>query len=526
MVKVFYNGNDVFQNIAPTPFFGVEEQLINYRNRWGNVRNLNLEGFITGACQNFNFFVNKQNSLISKFANDFKTFEIKENGTTVFSADHIKVNSIEFGESVYNGLVPFSIKLSSYDNSFFTDFYGVTEPKNDTQYREDRDGTVAITRSFSAKGFNTNTSTALNNAISYVSSITGLGTLITPQFITANTSSLIPRNISETVDRLNSVYSVDIDYVYRKNSSSSTILSYNIDISYNEDNGIYEASINGNLNAPIGVSLESLRSEFASFKDSIYSLVVTKFRQITNFNYLNSTPDTFNINENDLENTIEFSYTYSSDPLDPKFNANYSLNYDYAKDLYNLNINGVLTAKGPQNLRENILESALSKINVKSLALNFYSANASNSTPLNTNYKSYQIDRNKTAPQISVSAQFDNSPIPPDQFKTFNHTISISPSFFIHIPIQFLNGSNGVFKMNFYKRGSISIQGTATSSSGSLENSVRNQALNFLNNYASSVGARRRLRVEDKIEKQIQSTEEGFLYTFTISETCETNIWS
>ena len=34
MVKVFYNGNDVFQNIAPTPFFGVEEQLINYRNRW------------------------------------------------------------------------------------------------------------------------------------------------------------------------------------------------------------------------------------------------------------------------------------------------------------------------------------------------------------------------------------------------------------------------------------------------------------------------------------------------------------
>jgi hypothetical protein len=525
MVKVFYNGNDVFQNIAPTPFFGVEEQLINYRNRWGNVRNLNLEGFITGACKDFNFFVNKQNSLISKFANDFKTFEIKENGSTVFSADYVKVDSIEFGESAYNGLVPFSIQLSSYDNSFFTDFYGVTEPKNDTQYREDRDGTVAITRSFSAKGFNTNTNTALNNAISYVSSITGINTLIAPQFITANTSNLIPRNISETVDRLNSVYSVDIDYVYRKNSSSSTILSYNIDISYNEENGIYEASINGNLNAPMGVSLTSLRSEFASFKDSIYSLVVTKFRQITNFNYLNSTPDTFNVNENELENSIEFSYTYSSDPLDPKFNANYSLNYDYTKDLYSLNINGDLTTKGPQSLRNDILENALNRINIKSLALSFYSSKALNSTPLNTNYKSYEINRNKTAPQISISAQFDNSPIPPGGFKTFNHTVSISPSFFIHIPVQFLNGSNGVFKMNFYKRGSISIQGTATSDSPNLEGSVRNQALSFLNTYAASVGASRRVRIEDKVERQLQSTEEGFVYTFTISEGCETARW-
>ena len=525
MLKLFYNGNDVFQNIAPTPFFGVEEQLINYRNRWGNTRNLNLEGFITGACKDFNFFINKQNSLINNFASDFKTFEIKENGSTIFSADYIKVNSIEFGESVYNGVVPFSIKLSSYDNSFFTDFYGVTEPKNNTQYKEERDGTVGISRSFSAKGFNTNTNTALNNAITYVKSITGINTLITPQFITANTSSLIPRNISETVDRLNSVYSVDIDYLYRKNSSAYSILSYNIDISYNEENGIYEASINGNLNSPIGVPFSSLRSEFASFKNSIYSIVVTKFRQITNFNYLNSIPDTFNINENELDNSIEFSYTYSSDPFNPKFNANYSLNYDYVKDLYSLNINGTLTTKGPQSLKENILESQLNQINIKNLALNFYSANVSDSMPLNTNYKSYQVDRDKTSPKISISAQFDNSPIPPNGFKTFNHTISISPSFFVYIPIQFLNGDNGAFRMNFYKRGSVSIQGTATSSSNNLEATVRSQAISLLNTYASSVGATRRVRIEDKVERQLQSTEEGFLYTFTISDGCETTRW-
>jgi hypothetical protein len=525
MVKVFYNGVDVFQNIAPTPFFGVEESLINYRSRWGNVRNINLEGFITGECQDFNFFVNKQNLLINRFANDFKSFEIKENNTTVFSTDYTKVESIEFSESSYNGLVPFTIKLSAYDNSFFTDFYGVTEPRNNTQYREERDGTVIISRSFAAKGFNTNGDNALQNAISYVSSITGVNTLIAPQFITSNVSNLFPRNISETIDRLNSTYSVDIDYLYRKNSSSSSILFYNIDISYEEEAGVYTVTINGNLNAPIGFSFANLRSDFSLFKNSIYSLVTTKFRQITNFNYLNSTPDTFNVNENELDNNIEFSYTYSSDPFTPKFNANYSLNYDYTKDLYDVGINGVLTTNGPQKLRNDILDNELQKINIKNLALSFYNSNASNSTPLNTNYKSYEINRNKTSPQISISAQFDNSPIPPNGFKSFNHSVNISPSFFIHIPIQFLNGSNGVFRMNFYKRGAVSVQGTAISNSPNLESQVRSEALNLLNTYASSVGASRRVRTEDRVERQLQSTEEGFVYNFTVTDGCETTRW-
>jgi hypothetical protein len=526
MVKVFYNGNDVFQDIGPTPFFGTEEQFINYGNRWGNIRNINLEGFITGECQDFTFFVNKQNTLFNRLANDFKTFEIKEDGVTIFSGQHVKINSINFGESVYNGIVPFSIELSSYEENFFTDFYGVIEPQNNTEYQEQRDGTVNITRSFSAKGFNTNTNTALNNAISYVSTITGIETLIAPQFITANTSNLIPRNISETIDRLNSVYSVNIDYLYRKNSSSSTILSYTTDVSYSEENGVYGVSLRGSISAPIGYSFSSLRSEFASFKPLIYSLATTKFIEITNFTYLNQVPDSFNIDENELENTINFSYVYSSEPFNPKFDVNYNVEYDYVKDLYTLGLNGTLTTKGPQKLREDILENELNKIDIKSLALNFYNTNATNSTPLNTNYTNYKIDRNKTSPQISISAQFDNSPIPPNNFKSFTHTVSINPSFFIHIPIQFKNGDNGVFRMNFYKRGVVSVQGSAVSNLSNLESSVRNEGLKLLDTYASTVRATRRVRVEDRVERQIQSTENGFVYTFTLSDSCETERWA
>jgi hypothetical protein len=528
MVKVFYNGQDLFENIAPTPFVGVDDEFINYGNRFGTVKNINLEGFITGQCRDFNFFVGKQNTLIGRLANDFKLLEIQENNSTVFSGNYIKINSLNFGESVYNGLVPFSLSLSSYDQKFFNDTYGVTEPKNDTQYSEERDGTVKITRSFSAKGFNTSNidNNTLTNAINYVGSLTSVASLIAPQFITSNTSNLVPRNISETVDRLNSTYSVDMEYLYRKGASSSTLLYYNIDISYNEENGIYQASINGNLSAPIGVSISSLRSQFNSFKGSIYSLVNTKFREITNYQYLNSTPENYSATENELDNNIAFSYSYSSDPFTTKFNTNYSLSYDYPKDLYNLNINGVLTTKGPQSLREGVLENELQKINMKSLAINFYNSNVADSTPLNLNYKSFQVNRNKTSPQISIAAQFDNSPIPPNNFKSFVHNTSISPSFYVHLPIQFLNGDNGVFVMNFYKRGTISVQGTAVSQNSSdLTSSVRTEALRLLDLYASTVGALRRLRTDDKIERQIESTENGYVYTFTITDSCETTIW-
>jgi len=80
--------------------------------------------------------------------------------------------------------------------------------------------------------------------------------------------------------------------------------------------------------------------------------------------------------------------------------------------------------------------------------------------------------------------------------------------------------------MNFYKRGTISVQGTAVSQNSSdLTSSVRTEALRLLDLYASTVGALRRLRTDDKIERQIESTENGYVYTFTITDSCETTIW-
>ena len=274
--------------------------------------------------------------------------------------------------------------------------------------------------------------------------------------------------------------------------------------------------------------MSSLVTDFKRFKSNIFDIVLTRFRQVTNYQYLNSTPLNFNINENELENTISFNYAYSSDPYSVKFDKNFSLSYDYPTDLYSLNFNGTLTSRGSQKVRMETLESELSKINIKSIAQNFYQVTVgSSSDPLNVNYKNYDIKKDITNPQITISAQFDNSPIPPPGFKTFNYSVSINPSFYIHNPVQFLNGDNGAFDMNFYKRGQISVQGQASfATSTSNVTRVRSEAEKILNIYVGKMRGLNRVRIEDNIERDVFSIENGYSYNFTLTDTCETSIFT
>lgn len=527
MVKVFYNGIDVFSGLAPTPFVGVEDEFINYRDRFGAIKNITLQGSLTGKCKDMNYLVSAQNTLLNRFGTDYKIFEIKENNIPVYSYNYVKVNSISFEESKYMELLPFTINLSVYPNNLFTGIYGIIEPKNNITYTESQDGTISVKRNVSAKGINTNSTVnnALSNAISYVQSITG-SNMITPAFIVSPLTTLLPRNISETVNRMDGTYSVDIDYIYRTNATASTVLSYTVDINYDEEKGIYNVSFKGNITAPIGYLFSNLRSEFQSLKESIFSLTFAKFTEVTNEQYLNSLPLNFNISENELDNSIEFSYSYDNDPYITKFDYSPSFTYDYTKDLYEVTIDGKLTTRGSQSEKNAILENALSQINIDTLAQNFYNTNTniSLSAPLNLNKKSFQIKRNKTQPEISVSATYDNTPIPPSSLKTFKYSISVDRSFYIHNPIQFLNGDNGAFKLNFYKRGSISIKGSATATNANLTNTVRSHALSLLNLHASYIGAKNRIRTEDNVTQSLQSNEQGFQYSFELTDTCETNI--
>ena len=100
------------------------------------------------------------------------------------------------------------------------------------------------------------------------------------------------------------------------------------------------------------------------------------------------------------------------------------------------------------------------------------------------------------------------------------------PSFYQYKPVQFIDGTNAAFNLNYFKRGKISIQGNAVFDNSN-DNSalIRNEAINILNQYSNNFT--NRVRVEDKIDRNLTSQDNnGYNYTFSISDTCETPIFS
>jgi hypothetical protein len=540
MVKVLYNGIDVFKGIAPTPFIAVNNEFINYGNRWGNVQQITLNGTITGnRCVNsYSGLLLAQSGLFKNFSVDFQDLNVEDPVGVSTDAywPNVKINSIDFDQSVYNAAVNFKINATCYPAEWFSGTFGVTEPTATIKYSEQQDGTVNINRSISAKGFNSINvgSSALDNARIYVQSLTGIQNVIAlaPKFISGvniNSNTIYARKISETVNRFESVYSIDIDYVVRKGANTSTILKYSVDADYDEEKGFYTASLKGSVDGAGGKTIDDLRSEFTgNFKP--YDITLTSFRKMSNYNYLNPTPDSISFDENEVNNTIDFSYKYTSDPQDVKFNYSMDLSNEYTNDTSTVSFNGTLVARGPASTRMAKVEAAFAALNIVPICQQFYTQNfPSASLPLNPNAKSYNIKRDLIAKTISIQATFDNMQIPSDtKFKTFNYSVSVTPSIMQYHPIQYLAGNNAIFNLNYYTRAKISIQGNATTkTAGDLSENVRSMAMSVLNSLSYTYGGYvNSLLLEDKVEKNSYSDENGYQYSFNISKSFESPVFS
>lgn len=542
MVKVFYNGIDAFSGICPTPFVAVSDEMINYGSRWGVTQNISLNGSITGSCSNtFGDLLSKQSGLFSNFAQDFKNLQIYQDNQVIFSGTYAKVNNISFDQSTYAyGLMGFKIDLITFQKDFFSGTFGVIDPVSTIKFTEQKDSTVTITRNFSAKGFNTSTTTnnALDNARNYVQSLTGVSNNLqtVPYFITGinlNLPSFLPRKISENIDRTNSTYAVSIDYLLRKNPDGSctpvadAILSYAVDASYDDEKGIYSCALNGSLNGAISKPFTDLQSDIKSL--DFYNIALYEFSKCTNYNFLYPYPESFSIDENQNDNIISFNYRYNSDPYDTKLSENISINNEYITDKISLNYNATITTRGAQKIRAQKLENALKSLDISSSAQTYFSNNVINpSVPLNPIPKNLNIRKDLiNNNSISISASFDNSPTPQiNGLKKFNWNISITPSIYKYAPIYFVNGQNGKFNLNYYNRGQITVQGNAIAvDSADYSNAIRSSINGIMDQYLSTVNASNTFLIEDKVERTLQS-EDGYSYSFTLTKSCETTIFS
>jgi hypothetical protein len=530
---VTYGGFD-FSSVSEgvDPFVGVSDESVIVGGKFKTLKRIIVQGKIIppNFCPNSQNVSSKIKTLLEALKNDFQS--IQAGG---ISAQFARCDSIEITQSNFFGAADYTANFISYPDQL-SEFDGrVLNPTDNRQITENPDGTITITRQISAQGIGPN---AITNARNFINSVTPTKEQVPPillqigQITTNPGTSLKPRRMVETINRIDGTVSLDIDFVYRSNASNNnTILSNSIDISYDEKVGIYTVNVQGNLSTgDLNVQWPTIKNtlKLDLEKINLFNLAFARLKELTGASFLNKEPESFSITEDSLNNSLNFNYTYVSDPYDVKSDLTYEINYDRIKDITTVTVSGTLTARGPQKDKKSKLKSAYDKLNLFGLANQFFEKNAEtkdaklNSNPVNSTvtYNQYQ----DTISSISFSSQFSNQFQEIQGFRKFEYTLSATPSIDVYLPIQFLNGSNGVFNMQFYKRGLIGIEGSAVGKTASLAGNLRSRAKSEISSLISVFGTQRRVVTEDNVTGPLNS-DNGYNYSFSIKENCETQVF-
>lgn len=546
MVKVIYNEQDVFNGL-PTPFVAINNEMVNYGKRWAIIQVITLTGMIIGECEDaFNSIITKQNSIILAFAQDFKQIKITDESNDPDNTDilgeqfkYAKVKNIDFAQSAYSRNVEYTIVLEAYPEILFKGTFGVTDPVSQIKYTENQDGTVNITRNFSAKGFNTSStlsSNALDNARGYIATLTGTAPIF-PKFINGIghdqqvLQKLSPRKITESINRMESTYSVDIDYLLKKDAQTNTVLTYTADATYDNEAGLYTVDLKGSLSAGESKDIVALRDEFGTnARPFEWAMQEGKkcFSSIpedaTPFS-LNPSPQSINITENETNGSIDFTYSYTSDPENVKFDYSVGIQNEYFSDRSTVDFNATFTAKGDQKTRLQKAQQAFAATNVAGICSKYYADSNLSLAPLNTNYRSFNVSSDISQGTLTVNASLDNSPIPPSDFVSWSWSLDVAPSLNRYSPIQFLNGNNGYFDLNYYIRGKVTLKGSLVATgSQDLTEKVKELSLQIYNQN-SPTNLKNEFLEQHKVDRSLKKEDNGYVYNFVVEKSCETEIF-
>lgn len=467
--EIYYNNEPVFSGLCPTPLISREESFVRYGNRWGDVETISLEGVISG-CPNFSGMLAKQAVLLNAFSKNYQPLDITEGGQNIFHRDVAFVKSISFPENKYSYLLPFSISLDCYPQEFFSGFYGVLDPKNSFEFSQSADDIVAISHNISAVGFNTSASAsnALQNAINFCNTHSGLSDIVPPNFISSGgISNSVLKTVSMNIDRLNASCSISENWEFDPVLGGTGLLRYNSSFDSGYERGIVQVNLNGTLVGGHNVNLSSLRQRFNTLD----------FYQIANDSYsnifdgsLNTSELSLEIREDPISNSISFSYQFDNDPRpNPFFSDSFSLSLD--------EVNGSKTATLDISFRYrgnckcnnasgwSAIKSYVSGFNFYQLAAernDFYNSG----TLLKPFPISSGISENKEACEISVSVEFEEMDlklIVPDPLASFDYSIQIKPA----IPQYsakptICKGFYSIYDLDFCNRATFSINGSSS----------------------------------------------------------------
>ena len=476
-VIVTYGG---FDFPAPTPYVSRDHENINYGGDiWGAATNITLNGQIylyesdrndlsqlgtgeTRANRRFELLNEKKNNIITAFSNDFETLSI--DGASIGGG--CIVQSVDFSDNGYGGLVDYTITLRAYELESFKDNNKVLDPVDRFSFTEGEDGFIQLTHTISAKGFNTNglTTDAFANAKAFVDNRKGLENKPTTALIANTTSVPALVSVSENVDRFGGTYSVTENYRYHDDPSfdDDFLTKYTISKEKTVERGITTVSIEGEIkskkhNYSFSNSTNSNRSDDGAVDDLMDHFEHIDWKGICQSDSgvsgeLNSDPVTFSVKEDKRARVLTFNISFDNDTLYSdalttgfaKDNAYYdfalSLQTNEATSISTVGLSGVIKSRGNLNERNDNVEALLAELidsnyaKLKAEAQSFYLRMIQTKHPdsvftLTTLPQSVSINKNKFNGTISLSLQFtDKNFYPSNDIIESDYQVSITPA--------------------------------------------------------------------------------------------------
>lgn len=339
----------------------------------------------------------------------------------IYENSGIIVRSINFNESNYAGLIDYTIELNSIRPSG-----NIIDPTNEYSFTENENKTVSLSHNVSAKGINTslnpNKSNAIDNAISFVRSNTGLANVPTTKFISGASNKFYLQNFSESIDRLNNVYSVQETYLSNLlNTGSSGNLTYTSDITSGADSNIVQINLRGQYKGPRNGNINDLRN----------SLNVTGLLSGIYSGYYNPIPIQYNVTENTGENLINFDYSFDNLNLpNPYFKYDSNISRDEIQQIYNIQVRGDIIARGNRTYRYFLSTGNLSNLTgqlltVASGILTGFKDFNSDAVRSNLRLLNVSIDQNPNNGTVSANASYDDRFMPTGNFVDATYNVSV-----------------------------------------------------------------------------------------------------
>ena len=527
MTTIKYNNSFPFSG-QPTPFVGRVKNNIVVGERWGAEENWTLLGQLTGCA--FSDLTAAKLSLLNSFSRDYQDLEITEDGNTIEVLKYVEIDSIVFNSSPFVKILPYTISLSCYPSGFFSGVFGILDPVDRWEMTENKDRTLNLTHTVSARGFNTSgISNAYDNAKNYVLGRTGFGNFPEPEFITKYSASGTLLSQVETPNRLEGSYGITETFTLDQfNTCDKGLLRYTVE-AQSPQAGVQTASINGTIQGSLSDDFSVIRARLSGF-DFYSNLMYSLDSGIA----LNPIPVEKQVVEDQNRKLITFAYSFD-DNRNPEINFDYSIVVNSGDSNVNVSLNGSVNGRGELKNRwekaENYFKTYLepSKFFLVSSGYSGYLAENSITGQLNPNELSSSVSYDKFNGVVSFSYDYSDKPAPVSTgLESLDFSLSWVPPLRRILPEEIIYQSGSVFSpkyevtdLGYIPRGVFSLNGSAvpkreigitsgTSTLSEIENAIRAIYSDYFTGYSGVY------LTEDSLTQT-----KGGLYSFSDSWTYE-----